>query len=181
MFLVPAITMRTFSEERKNGTIELLRSLPFQAWEIVLGKFLGGFFLVVITLLLTGFYFLTIYLLGNPVGNLDVAGSIGSYIGLFMLGALFTAIGLFASSVSQNQIVSFLLAAVSCFFMFEGFEMLASANPWSTGSLFLEQLGIVEHYYSLSRGLIDLADMVYFVGMTALFILITKYIIEVER
>lgn len=174
MFLIPAITMRLLAEERKGGTLELLLTRPLSVVQIIGGKYLAGFFLVIFTLLPTLVYYFSISYLGNPAGNIDTAGVMGSYIGLGLLGAVFTAIGLFASSITENQIVAFILAVFMCFLLFSGFSSLASINVWGGFSLLLEQLGILYHYNTLSKGLIDLRDVVYFVSVVFLFLLFTQ-------
>jgi len=174
MFLIPAITMRLLAEERKGGTLELLLTRPLSVTQIIGGKYLAGFFLVVFTLLPTLVYYFSISYLGNPTGNIDTAGVMGSYIGLALLGAVFTAIGLFASSITENQIIAFILAVFMCFLLFSGFSSLAAIDVWGGASLLLEQLGILYHYNTLSKGLIDSRDLVYFVSVVFLFLLFTQ-------
>src|SRR5688500_1289529 len=139
MFLIPAITMRSFAEESKGGTLELLLTKPLSDWDIILGKFFACFFLVLLSLLPTLIYYFSVYALGNPVGNIDTPGVMGSYIGLILLGAVFCAIGIFASSITNNQIVSFIFAAFLCYFLFGGFESLSLLNLWSANSLFIRE------------------------------------------
>ncbi|MEQ8417733.1 MAG: gliding motility-associated ABC transporter permease subunit GldF [Imperialibacter sp.] len=174
MFLIPAITMRLFAEEKKGGTLELLLTRPLSEVQIIGGKYLAGLFLVVFTLLPTALYYFSISSLGNPPGNLDTAGILGSYVGLVLLGAAFTAIGLMASSLSENQIIAFILAVFLCFFLFTGFTSIAAINVWGSYSLFLEQLGMLTHYNSLSKGLLDSRDIVYFLSVIFIFLLITR-------
>lgn len=174
MFLIPAITMRLFAEEKKGGTLELLLTRPLSEVQIIGGKYMAGLFLVIFTLLPTLFYYFSVSALGNPPGNLDTAGIFGSYIGLTLLGAAFTAIGIMASSLSENQIIAFILAVFLCFFLFTGFSSIASINVWGSSSLFLEQLGMLSHYNSLSKGLLDSRDIVYFLSVIFLFLLVTK-------
>lgn len=174
MFLIPAITMRLFAEEKKGGTLELLLTRPLSEVQIIGGKYLAGLFLVIFTLLPTLCYYFSVSALGNPPGNLDTAGIFGSYIGLTLLGAAFTAIGIMASSLSENQIIAFILAVFLCFFLFTGFSSIASINVWGSSSLFLEQLGMLSHYNSLSKGLLDSRDIVYFLSVIFLFLLVTK-------
>ena len=132
MFLIPAITMRMFAEEKKTGTIELLLTKPLTDWDIVLGKFLSGWLLVILAIIPTLIYYVSIYLLGNPPGNVDTAGIMGSYVGLILLGAVFTSVGLFASAISTNQIVSFIIAVFLCFILYSGFDSLAAINVWGS-------------------------------------------------
>jgi ABC-2 type transport system permease protein len=162
MFLIPAITMRSFSEEIKFGTIEILFTRPISDVEIILGKFLAGFILVVFSILPTLVYYYSIYYLGNPIGNLDSAGIFGSYIGLILLGGVFTALGIFASSTTDNQIVAFIVAIFLCYLFYTGFSALATFGFWGKNADFIHQIGISYHYTSISRGLVDSRDLIYF-------------------
>src|SRR6186713_1908660 len=141
IFLVPAITMRSFSEEKKAGTLELLMTKPLTDWDILLGKFLAGFLLVLVSLLPTLIYYFSIHQLGNPAGNIDTAGVAGSYIGLILLGATFCAVGILASSITPNQIIAFILAAFLCFILFSGFDSLSTLSLWSSYTLQVKQFG----------------------------------------
>ena len=181
MFLIPAITMKAFAEEKRNGTIELLYTLPFRDIEIVIGKFLAGFLLVVFSIIPTLVYYFTLSFLGNPVGNIDTAGIIGSYIGLILLGGIFTSIGVLASALTGNQIVSFILAAFLCFSFYAGIASIASINIWSETSYIIEQIGILTHYETLSKGLVDMSDVVYFLSMIVLFLYVTRIILNVQK
>ncbi len=174
MFLIPAITMRSLAEERKEGTFELLATRPLTDWQIVLGKYLACLLLVLFTLLPTLVYYYSVHSLGNPVGNIDTGAVIGSYIGLFLLGGVFVAIGLFASSVTSNQIIAFTIAVFLCFFAFSGFDSLSTLL--SLQNLGLQDLSINQHYQSISRGVLDTRDLVYFLSFIALFLVITKTI-----
>lgn len=177
IFLIPAITMRSFSEEKKAGTMELLLTKPLTDWNIILGKYFACFALVFLALIPTVIYYFSVYTLGNPVGNIDTPGVIGSYIGLLLLGGVFCAVGILASSITPNQIVSFIVAAFLCYILFAGFESLALLNVWSANALFIKQLGLVYHYDSLSKGLIDTRDLLYFFSIASLMLLITRIII----
>ncbi|QSE97077.1 gliding motility-associated ABC transporter permease subunit GldF [Fulvivirga lutea] len=181
MFLIPAITMRMFAEEKKAGTMELLLTKPLTDWQIILGKYLSGFILVVVALIPTLIYYFTIYQLGNPLGNVDTAGVIGSYIGLVALGAVFTSIGILSSLITTNQIVSFIIAVFLCFFIYTGFESLAAINVWSSSSLFIEQLGILYHYRAMSKGLIDTRNLIYFLSVLTFMLMLTKFILGSRR
>lgn len=181
MFLIPAITMRMFAEEKKAGTIELLLTKPLSDWQIILGKYFSGVVLVVFSILPTLIYYWSICELGNPEGNIDTAGVIGSYIGLLLLGGVFAAIGIFASAISTNQIVSFIVAVFLCFIIYSGFESIASINNWGVFSAFLEQLGVVYHYNSLSKGLVDSRDVIYFLSVVVLMLLLTKLILSSRK
>lgn len=177
IFLIPAITMRTFAEEARGGTLELLLTKPLSDWDIVLGKFLACFFLVILSLLPTVIYYFSVYTLGNPVGNIDSPGVMGSYTGLVLLGAVFCSIGILSSSLTNNQIVSFILAAFLCYLLFAGFESLSLLNVWSENSLFIKELGLAYHYDALSRGLIDSRNLVYFGSVITVMLLITRVIL----
>lgn len=174
IFLIPAITMRSFSEEKKAGTIELLLTKPITDWDIILGKFLASFLLVLVALVPTLLYYFSVSRLGDPPGNIDTAGVAGSYIGLGLLGGIFCAVGIWASSVTPNQVVAFIVAAFLCFLLFTGSESLASLNLWSANVLAVKQLGILYHYESLSKGLIDSRDLIYFLSVGFLMLLLTK-------
>lgn len=174
IFLAPAITMKSFAEEKKLGTLELLLTKPLSDWDVVFGKFLAAFALVLLALVPTCIYYVSIYKLGNPVGNIDSAGVWGSYIGLALLAMVFCAIGLLASSLTTNQIVSFILAAFLCFLIYTGFDSLAT---FGNNALLIKQLGILYHYDSLSKGLIDSRDVLYFLSVTTFVLIITKTII----
>lgn len=177
IFLVPAITMRSFAEEKKGGTLELLFTKPLTDWDIISGKFMASFLLVLFALLPTLIYYYSIHTLGNPVGNLDTPGIIGSYIGLSLLAGVFCAIGIFASCITPNQIVAFIVAAFLCFLIFSGFESISTLNLWSANALSIKQLGILFHYESMSRGLIDSKDVIYFLSVIFLMLSITKLIL----
>ena len=181
MFLVPAVTMKSFAEEKRNGTIELLYTLPFREIDIVLGKFFAGFLLVVFSILPTLIYYFSISYLGSPAGNIDSAGIAGSYIGLVLLGGIFTSIGILASALTGNQIVSFILAAFLCFLFYAGFESLAGINIWSETSSFIKELGILSHYEVLSKGLIDIGDVVYLISVSMLFLFLTKLVLTLQK
>jgi len=174
IFLIPAITMRSFAEEKKGGTLELLLTKPLTDWDVVLGKFFACFLLVVVSLIPTLIYYYSVSALGNPPGNIDSPGIIGSYIGLALLGAVFTAVGIFASSITPNQIVSFIVAAFLCFFLFYGFESISSLPGLGERSLTIRQFGMLYHYQSLGKGLIDSRDLIYFASMAAAMLLITR-------
>jgi ABC-2 type transport system permease protein len=179
VLIIPAITMRSFAEEQQTGAIELLVTRPISDLSIILGKFLASLSLVLIALLPTVLYYYTVYELGNPRGNLDTGGILGSYAGLLMLAAAFVAIGVFVSSLTANQIIAFLLAAFLCFWMYWGFQYM-SQLPIFVGRTddLVQQLGMLHHYNSLSRGVIDSRDMVYFLSIIALFVFFTLLSLE---
>jgi ABC-2 type transport system permease protein len=170
MFLIPAVTMRSFSDEKKQGTLELLLTKPISKLQIVLGKYFGALVLIIIALIPTLLYVYTIYELGNPLGNLDFGSTIGSYFGLLFLVISYTSIGIFASTLSENQIVAFLIAISLCFIFYIGFEGMANL----TSNLFIEQLGMSYHFKSISRGVLDTRDIIYFLSITVFFIVLTK-------
>jgi len=175
MFLIPAITMRSFAEESDTGTIEILTTRPVTDWQIIFGKFLAALILVIIALLPTLIYYFSIYALGNPVGNVDTGATNGSYLGLIFISAVFISIGLWASSLTKNQIVAFIIAVFICFFIFSAFDYLSRLNIFFAKlDHFVEQLGLYSHYNSISRGLIDTRDLVYFFSAVAFFLYLTK-------
>ncbi|MEM9833259.1 MAG: gliding motility-associated ABC transporter permease subunit GldF [Bacteroidota bacterium] len=174
MFLIPAITMRSFAEERKAGTMELILTQPVTDWQLVLGKYLAAWTVVLLALLPTLIYYLSVHQLGNPVGNLDSAGIAGSYIGLILLGGVFTAIGTLASSLTENQVIAFILAVFLCFFLYTGFSSLAGLEAWDDSALVVEKFGILHHYDAMSRGLVDSRNLIYFITLTTLTLLLTQ-------
>ena len=172
LFLCPAITMRFFAEERAEGTLELLLTKPLSRFEIVGGKALAGWVLVIIALLPSLIWYLSVYILAEPMGNVDLGAFWGSWIGLLFLAAVYVAIGTFGSSLSSNQVVAFITSVVISFLLFYGFELVGSLFSGET-AYWLRQLGINEHYKSISRGVIDSRDLIYFVALTAGFIYLT--------
>lgn len=173
-FLIPAITMRSFAEENQTGTIELLATRPLRDTHIVLGKFLACLALAAIALAPTLLYYLTVYQLGSPKGNLDAGAIAGSYFGLLLLAAVFTSIGLLASALNNNQIVAFLAAAFLCFIFHWGFDLISSLPIFvGRGDNAIQQIGINAHYNSISRGVIDSRDMVYFGSLIIVFLAAT--------
>jgi len=181
LFLVPAITMRLFADEKKSGTIEVLLTRPLSELQIVIAKYLAGLTLVLFSLIPSLVYFLSVYLLGNPAGNIDTGGTWGSYTGLFFLAGVYVSIGLFASSLTENQIISFITALLISFFFFIGFDAIASLISSGVLNILLTGLGINFHYMSISRGVIDTRDIIYFVSVVAAFILFTKIILESRK
>jgi ABC-2 type transport system permease protein len=157
--------------------MELLFTKPVTDWDIILGKFFAAFALVFLALIPTLIYYFSISSLGNPVGNIDTPGVIGSYIGLLLLGGVFCSVGIFASSLTPNQIVAFIVAAFFCFIFFTGFQSIAGLEFWAGQALFIRQLGILEHYESLSKGLIDSRDVLYFLSVMFLMLSGTKLIL----
>jgi len=174
MFLIPAITMRMLAEEKKNGTLETLLTSPLSEWQIVLGKYFAAWLLVIFAVFPTLIYFYSVYQLGNPVGNLDIPGITGSYIGLILLGGVFTTFGLAASAYTENQIVAFMLAIFLCFFMYTGLSSIAQLFPAGV-AIYVEDLSLSYHYDALSRGLIDTRDLTYFLSVIVFVLIITHW------
>lgn len=174
LFLIPAITMKMFAEEKKNGTIEILLTRPVSDISIIMGKFLASLVIIVLSVLPTFVYMICIYQLGSPIGNLDIGGILGSYIGLVFLGAIFASIGIFCSSLTNNQIVAFIISLLVCLVVYIGFDFIAQIPVLSQFDLTIKQFGTANHYQSISRGVIDTRDVLYFLSISALFILLTK-------
>lgn len=179
LLLIPAITMRSFADEFKAGTIEWLATKPLTDLEIILGKYFASLTLVVFALLPTFIYIYTISNLSVPYTHLDSGGIIGSYIGLFFLAAGFTAVGTFCSSLTGNQVVSFLFALVGCFIFYTGFQAISNIPALAGGlDYYLNMIGMSFHYTSISRGVVDSRDVIYFVSLVALFIVLTRFSIN---
>ncbi len=173
IFLIPAVTMKSFSDEKKQGTIELLFTKPLSIWQIVNGKFLGAFLLIVIAIVPTFVYVYVISSLGMPEGNIDMGSTIGSYFGLLFLVASYTAIGIFTSTLSENQIVAFILSVFLCFIFYYGFEGIATyAKDFEE---VIARMGMDYHFKSMSRGVIDTRDVLYFVSVAFLFLSFTVF------
>ena len=181
LFLIPAITMRSFADEKRSGTIEMLLTKPLTDMQIIMAKYLSGVVLVVFSLLPTLVYALSVYLLGMPRGNMDMGGMWGSYIGLLFLASAFVAIGIFVSSVTDNQIVAFMLSLIISGFAYMGFDFVSSLSLFGKADLFIMSLGIQSHYTSMSRGVIDTRDVLYFLSLIAIFILLTKTSLESRK
>lgn len=181
MFLVPAVTMRLFADEKRSGTIELLFTRPLTDMQIVSAKYFAGLLLVLFSLIPTLIYFLSVYLLGEEVGNVDTGGTWGSYIGLFFLAGIYVAIGIFASALTDNQIIAFLLAMILSFFFYIGFDSISSLSVFKPVEGFILKIGINEHYESMSRGVIDSRDVLYFVGTIVVFMFFTKTVLESRK
>lgn len=175
MLLIPAITMRSFADEFKGGTIEWLQTKPLKDTDIILGKYFASLLLVVFAMLPTLLYVYTISNLSHEGNSIDSGGIIGSYIGLLFLVAGFTAIGVFSSSLANNQIVGFLIALFSCYLLYSGFEALSKVPAFANGlDYYLGMVGMSFHYNSISRGFIDTRDVIYFVSVVVLFISLTR-------
>ena len=174
MFLIPAITMRSFAEERKEGTYILLATKPFTDWQIITAKYLACLLLTLFSLLPTLVYYYSVSALALPQGNVDGGAVAGSYIGLFLLGAAFTAIGVFTSSLTANQVVAFAVSVFLCFLFFSGFDSVSKISALQAINQHLAALGILEHYQSVGRGVLDSRDLAYFISLTILFLTFTK-------
>jgi len=181
MFLVPAITMRLFSEEKKSGTIELLLTRPLTEMQVVLAKYFSGVVLVLFSLLPTLVFYMSVHLLGAPAGNIDTGSMWGSYAGLLFLGAVFVSIGVFASALSDNQVVAFIIGLFLCFICYAGFDASSTLLGSSDAAAIVYNLGLSAHYASMSRGVIDTRDVIYFLSVIAFFVMITRTILESRK
>lgn len=174
LFLIPTVTMRSLADEYKAGTFELLKTMPLNASEIVWGKYFGALLVVVLALVPTIVYAISIQQL-SAIGGIDIGATAGSYIGLILLGAVFTAVGICTSSFTNNTVVAFITGAFVCFILYTGFQAISQLPIFASGAdYYIEMLGINFHYKSISRGVIDIRDIVYFVGMIIVFLLITQ-------
>ncbi len=181
LFLIPAITMRSFSDEINTGTIEILRTKPITTWQLVIGKYLGALTLVILAIIPTLIYVYSIYQLGNPKGNINFGVAIGSFIGLLFLASSYTAIGIFSSTISKKQIVSFIIGVLLSFLLFYGFEAIATSNLTGNLNNNIQQFGMSEHFNSIGKGVIDTRDLIYFASITFFFLFITKNRIQNEN
>jgi gliding motility-associated transport system permease protein len=169
LFLVPAVTMKMISEEKRLGTMELIYSRPVTERGIIWGKYIAAVTLVLMALLPGIIYYISVYMLGETPGNLDKGGTLGAFIGLFFLASVYASAGIFASSVTDNQVVAFILAVLICFFLFTGFDSFAYLPGLRKIDEFVIRLGIDEHYKSISRGVLDIKDVVYFISVAVIF------------
>lgn len=177
VFLIPALTMRSISEEKNNGMLSVLLTKPIGIWRIVLGKYFGILFFVVIMLLPSLLYVYMLWSLGNPQGNIDVAGIVGSYAALFLLAATFASVGLWASSVSNNQIIAFVVAMFLCFFFFYGLDETARLlfSDISSG------IGFQYHFDAISRGVLDFRNLFYFITVSLFFLYLTTLSVKSSK
>lgn len=174
LFIVPTITMRSFSDEYRLGNFEILRTLPLTPGELVWGKFFGAILIVFCAIIPTIIYAFSIQAL-SATGGIDVGATIGSYLGLLLLGAVFTAIGICASSYTNNTVVAFIAGAFVCFLLYNGFDAVSKIAVFNGGiDYYLEMLGISFHYRSISRGVIRIGDLIYFAGLIGFFLLLTQ-------
>jgi len=181
LFLCPAITMRLFAEEKQQGTLEMLLSRPISKLSLVIGKALSGWLLVIIALAGTLVWYFSINLLAVPVGNVDSGAFWGSFIGLLLLSGVYVSIGVFASSIADNQVVAFMIAAILCFALYIGFDFIGALFSNGTTSQFISSIGIDYHYKSISRGVVDSRDLLYFIVVSAIFLFLSKIVLEKKR
>ena len=181
LILIPAITMRSFSEEKRTGTIELLFTRPLTDLQIILAKYFASLTLVLIAILPTVIYYASVHYLGEPVGNIDDGVTIASYIGLVFVGAVFVAIGIFVSSLTENQIVALLLAVFLSWFTYLGFDILATYSQFGSADYIIRNLGVFEHFVSIQKGVLVLSDLLYFLSCITLFILATKLVLQSRK
>jgi len=181
LFLVPAVTMRLFADEKRTGTIELLYTRPLSEMQIVIAKYSAGIALVLFSLVPVLLFFITVGLLGETAWNIDTGAFWGSFIGLFFLAAVYVAIGVFASSITDNQIIAFLTAMILSFFFYMGFEAISNLELWGNLSNTIDKMGINAHYKSMSRGVLDTRDIIYFIAVSGIFLLSTKAVLEKSR
>jgi ABC-2 type transport system permease protein len=181
IFLISAITMRSFSEEKKSGTIEIITTKPLSDMQIILGKYVAGVVLVIFSIIPTLIYFYTIYQLGATKGNMDIGATWGSYLGLLLLASCFVAIGIFSSAITDNQIVSFIVSMFLCYCFYSIFDLLANFNLLGSYDSMVAALGINAHYVSISRGVIDSRDLIYFLSFITAFIWGTKTVFSARK
>ncbi|MCQ2285665.1 MAG: gliding motility-associated ABC transporter permease subunit GldF [Bacteroidales bacterium] len=174
LFLVPAITMRSFAEEKRQGTMELLLTKPLSDNQIIAAKFLSCLTLLVISIIPTLIYIISVYNLGKPIGNIDMGSTWGSYLGLVFLGATFISIGVFISSITTNQIIAFILTAPICFILYFGFEFIYSFEVLGNFGYIVKTMGIEHHYTSISKGVVDSRDVIYFCSVIFIFLFATR-------
>jgi ABC-2 type transport system permease protein len=175
MFLVPAVTMRMIAEEKRLGTIELIYSKPISESSIIYGKYFASVCLVLLALLPGLIYYFSVSALGETPGNIDKGGTLGSFIGLFFLASVYASAGIFASSLTDNQVIAFIIAVLLCFVMFMGFDSIAYLPGLKKLNEFVIRLGINEHYKSISRGVLDIKDVIYFIAVIMLFNEATRF------
>lgn len=182
IFLIPAITMRSFSDEYKAGTIEWLYTKPIKEKSIILGKYFASLLLVVCAVIPTLIYIFSIVWLSIDGAPLDIGGIIGSYIGLLLLSGAFTAIGVFCSSLTESQIVGFILALILCLILYAGFDGLSRIKSFAGGAdYYLQIIGLDFHYRNISRGVLNLRDVIYFISIIVIFIILTQLVLKKRR
>lgn len=178
LVLIPAITMRSIAEERRTGTIELLLTRPISDLQMILAKYFAGVTLLIIAIIPTVVYFLTMYFLGKPVGIIDTGATLTSYIGLVLLGSVFVAIGIFASSLTSSQIVAFIMAMFLCWLIYDGFNLLGDFSQFGNMDYVIRYLSIAEHYESIQKGVVETNDIVYFLSIIVLFIFASLTVVK---
>ena len=181
IILVPAITMRSFAEEKRTGTIELLYTKPISDLSIILSKYGAAIAIILISLIPTLAYVYTINQLSSPIGNIDSGAIIGAYLGLLFLAVTYTSIGIFASAITNNQVVAFILSVFLCFFIYGGFDSIGGLELFQGFELYIYRLGILEHYKAISRGILDSRDFLYFISANIIFIGLTKFFMESRK
>ena len=181
IFLISAITMRSFSEEINQGTFEILSTKPITDFQIILGKYLAAVCLVAFSVLPTLLYFYSVYQLGLPKGNIDMGATWGSYIGLILLGGCYASIGIFSSAATSNQIVAFVLGMFLCFFFYVGFQQISNLSLFGGWDSFIQNLGIQYHYDSISRGVVDSRDLIYFGSLISFFLGLTYIVLDSRK
>ena len=181
IFLISAITMRSFSEEINQGTFEILSTKPITDFQIILGKYLAAVCLVAFSVLPTLLYFYSVYQLGLPKGNIDMGATWGSYIGLILLGGCYASMGIFSSAATSNQIVAFVLGMFLCFFFYVGFQQISNLSLFGGWDSFIQNLGIQYHYDSISRGVVDSRDLVYFGSLISFFLGLTYIVLDSRK
>ncbi len=178
ILLIPSITMKMIADEYRLGTIEILLTKPITTWQLIIGKYIAALILILISLSFTLIYVISIYYLANPLGNIDIGVIIGSYLGLLFLASAFVSIGLFTSSLHHNQMIAFITGVLFSYLLFDGFEQIATLL--STETLNIELLGLYYHYKSISKGVIDTRDIIYFISVTFFFLYLTKLNLSYE-
>lgn len=181
LILIPAITMRSFSEEKRTGTIELLFTKPLSDNAIILAKYLAGVTLVFISLVPTLVYYYTVHRLGNPVGIMDDGATIGSYFGLMFIGACFVAFGIFASSITSSQIIAFIISVFLCWFLYDGLNMLGSFQLMGDMDYVIKKFGMFDHYEAIKKGVVDTRDLIYFLSLILVFMAATKLVVQSRK
>jgi ABC-2 type transport system permease protein len=181
LLFIPAISMRSFSQEYNDGTIETLITKPIALHLIIISKFLAILTIIIASIIPTFIYVITIYLLGENTGNLDLAGIIGSYLGLFMLSSIFASIGVFASTLSNNQVTAFILAIIISTIFYFGFDLLSQIQSFQSIDIIMQKIGISYHYNMMSKGLLQTSDIVYFISISFLFLKLSEIVIINKR
>lgn len=181
LILIPAITMRSFAEEKKAGTIESLLTKPITDIKIVLAKYSAGLTVVLFSLIPTLIYVLSIYQLASPLGDIDLGSIWGSYLGLLLLGSVYVAVGIFTSTLTENQIIALIYSVSICLFLTWGLDMISKFNTLKFIDLLILNLGISEHYNSISRGVIDTRDVLYFTSANILFLFAANLMLQKRK